>query len=136
MGETDRIHGIGRAEHVERQGNASSTSQCLNDAIDDSLIPRKVLAEEFVGVSEGQFSKLMHSAAIDALGKLPDEVLMLFLERMGERRAFRVQVLAPVELDQELLKLLDQLTATLKLRKVRARPAKAGLSIEARRAAV
>lgn len=105
--------------------------QCLNAAIDQSGIPRKVLAEDFVGVGEAQFSKLAHSAAIDLIDKLPDEIVLEWLRRMGKTRAFEVRALKIHELDAQLLELLDRIQLTMRVRKRRSRPAKAGLAVSA-----
>ena len=107
---------------------------CLDAAITASRIPRKVLAEDHVGVSEAQFSRLVHSAALELFDKLPDVVVLEWLRRMGEQRAFEVRALHPVELDAEVVALIDQLSTMLRLRKVRGRSqAKADLRVDAHR---
>lgn len=128
---------FGRADHVESRGNevAEVAVRCLNAAIDESGVPRKALARE-AGISEAQFSKLVRSAALDLVDRLPDEIVTAWLDRMGHQRGFEVRVLAPERLDAEVLNLLEQLTTVLRLRKVRTRPAKAGLPAASERRAV
>ena len=108
-------------------GGAKGAVRWLDEAIDASAIPRKVLAEDYVGVKEPQFSRLVHSAAIEFIDALPDGVVIDWLQRMGRQRAFEVRELSPAELDADVVALIEQLATTLRLRQVRTRPVKAGL---------
>lgn len=113
---------------MERTGK-SVARRCLNEAIDTSIVPRKALADEH-GMGESQFSKVTGGTApydIDYLDALRDDVLFGFLDRYGRERGFEVRVLDLPELDSDVLEQLNRLMATMRLREVRTRTAKASL---------
>lgn len=119
----------GRSEHVESRGidepdedrvPASSHAVALLDAaILSSGIPRKVLADECVGVGEAQFSKLTHAAALDLLDRLPTDVVVDWLDRLGRMRGFVVRIVEPAEIDQALFEKAQELATLVRLRQVR-----------------
>lgn len=96
-----------------------SAIRCLNDAIDGCGIPRQVLAADYIGVGEAQFSKLTHASAIDMIDELPDEVLIEFLDRYGRERGFEVRQVTPRELDDQVQEAINRLVHLARLRTVR-----------------
>lgn len=122
---------------MEMDGNGVAV-RCMGEAIDGCGIPRAVLAGDHAHLSEAQFSKLTRSAAIELLDKLPNEVVVPFLQRLGRERGFEVRETTLRELDDDILALLARLVTLAKLRDVRTRPLKVQLSgtpVESRRRA-
>jgi len=113
---------------VERTGKFVAR-RCLNLAIDTSGMPRKALADAH-GMGESQFSKVTGGTAlydIDNLDCLPDDVLENFLNRYGAERGFEVRMKDLREIDAEVMEQVHRLVATVRLRDVRTRSAKADL---------
>ena len=109
-----------------------SAVRCLSDVIDGCGLTRADLAER-AGIGEPQFSKLTHAAAIELLDRLPDEVLIPWLQRYGRERGFDVREVLPREIDDELLAVLERVVQLAMLRRIRTKQAKAALPAQDQR---
>lgn len=119
--------GCQRTASEETHGNANAI-RCLSDAIDGSGITRAELASR-ARIGEPQLSKLTHSAAIELLDQLPDEVLIPWLQRYGRERGFEVREILPREIDDEMLAAVGRLIQLGQLRRVRTKQIKASLPL-------
>jgi hypothetical protein len=102
--------------------------RCLDDALAQHG-QAKVVAID-LGVSEQTLSKMRGGSqafGVDRLDALDDDLLKNFLRRYGRARGFRVRFISAAEIDADVLVAVKRVVATMRLRAVRSRAAKAAL---------
>jgi hypothetical protein len=106
----------------ETEGNSVALS-CLNAAIDDAHVQRKVLASD-LQMSEGYLSRLTSGAQacpLSLLDKLPDSIVLPCLDRIARARGARV-----MRDDEDVIAAEHLAEAAMRFVRVKVQMAKAG----------
>lgn len=102
----------------------------MQTEIEQSGVPRKVLAGEVANGDESLFSKMVGGTRpfdLNALDALPRPLVVAWLKRYGAQIGVKVADIEPAELTERLLTLVDELASVARLSRIVGKPVKATL---------